>query len=865
MELIERDSFLSLMRTEFEKVSENEGHSILVSGEAGIGKTSLVKAFCKSLQKQYKIYQGTCDALFTPRPLGPILDIIWQMQGMDGWANTLSISDRSALFSQFYHELANQQESTIIVIEDIHWADEATLDFIKFFARRINRLHCLFILTYRDDEIHTHHPFRTVLGQLSPDSFTRLQLTHLSRQAVEKMSIERGYNGEDVYSISGGNPFYVNEILANYSIGVPDNIRDSVLSSFNRLDEKTKQIWEILSVLPTGLEIKFLEKMEPAYATAIHNCLDLKILIPKNGLITFKHELYRRTIENSLSPLTRMSLNKRILDMFRENFEKNVEIERIIHHAKNANENEIVVEYAPLAARQAAAVGAHIEASKLYLTAIEYYHGNDKDILLQFYESYAYECYLTNQIAEAIIYASKALNLSKEKNDIERTGNCMRFLSRLWWYHGNGKKAETYASQAIQLLADQPSSSAKAMALSNMSQLKMLSYEFDECISWGEKAIAMAKELADEEILCHALNNVGTTLARVDLSRQKGTDLLKQSLEIALKKSLDEHAGRAYVNLASNAVKMKDYAFAKKVLTEGIQYCEERDIDAYTTYLLAFKARLSLEIENWNEAYRIAEDLIKKEDQPPVVKIEALVVVATVKMRRGDDALPLLLEAKEKAFETMEPQRIIPAIIALLEYEWITGKSLIEKTDLDYAITSLEFKGFIYEKSEFSFWLLKARKQKLPIEGFYEGYNTNNAKLALKASGLWKQLGCLYKQALTLFEGNDDNKREAIEIIDKLGAEAICEKMKFEMRASGIKKIPRGTRKSTKSNPANLTGRELDVLQLLKDDLQNKEIAAKLFISPKTVDHHISAIFFKLDVNSRTKAVQEAIRLAIIK
>lgn len=85
------------------------------------------------------------------------------------------------------------------------------------------------------------------------------------------------------------------------------------------------------------------------------------------------------------------------------------------------------------------------------------------------------------------------------------------------------------------------------------------------------------------------------------------------------------------------------------------------------------------------------------------------------------------------------------------------------------------------------------------------------------------------------------------------------------MRASGIKSIPRGIRKSTKSNPANLTDREVGVLQLLKDGLQNKEIAAQLFISPKTVDHHISSILFKLDVNSRTKAVQQASRLEIIK
>src|SRR4030095_4453208 len=220
-----------------------------------------------------------------------------------------------------------------------------------------------------------------------------------------------------------------------------------------------------------------------------------------------KHELYRRTIETSLSPLVRVDLNKRILDLFLEKFEQKAELERIIHHAKNANEYELVVKYAPIAARQAASVGAHIEASKLYLSSIEYYQDNDKDILVQFYESYAYECYVTSQMKEALIYQEKALSIWKGKMDIQKEGNCMRFLSRLWWHEGNGKKHETYASQAIEVLNDQPFSKARAMALSNMSQLKMVSDQWGECMQWGEKAIVMAKELGDEESLCHALNN----------------------------------------------------------------------------------------------------------------------------------------------------------------------------------------------------------------------------------------------------------------------------------------------------------------------------------------------------------------------
>lgn len=365
MELIERAGFLTLLQTKILTIAEGEGHCVIVSGEAGIGKTSLVKFFCKEQRGDCNIYQGACDALFTPRPLAPLYDIIWQVNS-NLWPNSHTIEERSELFAGFFRELSNKKEKTLIVFEDIHWADEATLDFIKFFARRISQLPCLFILTYRDDEIHSRHPLRNVLGQLPPDSFTRLQLTPLSRQAVEKMATGKGYSGEDVYSISGGNPFYVNEILASYSVGVPDNIKDAILSTYNRAEEQTKYVLELLSVIPAGFEIKYLEKFEPLYNTAIENCLETKILFINNGHIYFKHELFRRTIETSLSPLKRVLLNKKILDRLQESFEQKQEIERIIHHAKNANEYETVVQYAPLAARHAASVGAHTEACRLY-------------------------------------------------------------------------------------------------------------------------------------------------------------------------------------------------------------------------------------------------------------------------------------------------------------------------------------------------------------------------------------------------------------------------------------------------------------------------------------------------------------------
>ncbi len=863
MELIERAGPLAVLQTKFENVAEGEGHCILLSGEAGIGKTSLIKAFCSERKNDCRIYQGTCDALFTPRPLAPLYDIAWQMQS-DLLQNGSNVTDRAGLFARFLRELNDQKGTSIIIFEDIHWADEATLDFIKFLARRITQVHCLFILTYRNEEVHSGHALRNVLGQLSPDSFTRLQLVPLSKEAVERLAEERGYSGENVYSISGGNPFYVNEILASYSPGIPDNIKDSVLSVYHRQDEKTQRVWEILSVLPTGFEVKYLERMEPLYADAIKYCLDSKILIIEEGYISFKHELYRRTIEASLSPLVRVSLNKKILDLFLEYFEQADETERIIHHAKNANEHELVVQYVPVAAKKAACLGAHIEASKLYYSAIEYYQGSNKDLLIEFYEPYAYECYLTRKVKEAIIYQTKSLNIWKEKNATEKIGNSLRFLSRLWWFEGNRNKAESYASQAIEVLNDQSSSRVKAMSFSNMSQLKMLSGEFEDCLCWGEKAIAIAEELADDEILSHALNNVGSVQMEIPSSRQKGIKILQQSLELALKNSFHEHAARAHINLASSSIKMKDYVFAKQALEEGISYAEKRDLDSWTPYMLSLKARLCLETGLWDEACSIASNLVKNEDQASVVKIGALAVLAKIKMRRGDtDVLSLMMEAKAKAFEAMELQRIIPALVSLLEYEWISGVNLIEKADLDQTISMVQQMGNVCENSEFAFWLLKARKQQVKLREFYEGYRMPNKTMALKAAVLWENLGCPYEQALALFEGNTIDKQKAITIIHALGADAIYKKMKLEMRSSGIRNIPRGKRKTTRSNPAHLTERELDVLQLLKAGLQNKEIADRLFISAKTVDHHISSILFKLDVNSRAKAVHEAISMGI--
>jgi DNA-binding CsgD family transcriptional regulator len=250
----------------------------------------------------------------------------------------------------------------------------------------------------------------------------------------------------------------------------------------------------------------------------------------------------------------------------------------------------------------------------------------------------------------------------------------------------------------------------------------------------------------------------------------------------------------------------------------------------------------------------------------PPVRISALVVMALINMRKAEaGVLALLDEAKKLAFDTYEMQRLLPVVTALLEYEWLTGSTNMEQRELDDVIGLVKEADNVIDNSSFVYWLKKTRGQTIPGMELFEAYRMDSKASAAKAALVWQKLGCPYEQALALFEGTEDNKRMAVSMVHELGAIATCEKLKQLMRNSGIKSIPRGMRKSTQANPAHLTEREIDIIHLLKEGLQNKEIAGKLYISPKTVDHHISSLLFKLNVNSRAKAVQAAAKLGILK
>ena len=362
--LLERDAFLLTLDDLLCQVGKKTGRIALVSGEADIGKTSLVECFLERRQGEARVLWGTCEALFTPRVLGPLYDIAYQTQSslrplLEGKVN------RSALFAGVQEDLGQGTLPVILVIEDIHWADEATLDLITFLARRIHRLPALLVLTYRDEDLVRRHPLRLVLGDLPAGEVTRLHLPPLSEAAVASLARQSSRSAGELYAITNGNPFFLHETLASDSPGVPKSVSEAVLTQVARRSPEAQRLLELVAVVPTRVEWEVLEAVAGISAEdpALEECLASGLLRLEHRAVAFRHELARQSVENSLASARRRTLHAQVLSLLLDRGGESAPLARLLHHAAEAENGALVLQLAPEAARQASAQGAHREAA----------------------------------------------------------------------------------------------------------------------------------------------------------------------------------------------------------------------------------------------------------------------------------------------------------------------------------------------------------------------------------------------------------------------------------------------------------------------------------------------------------------------
>jgi predicted ATPase/DNA-binding CsgD family transcriptional regulator len=863
MHLLEREIYLDALNTGFAGLARGSGCIALVSGEAGIGKTALIHEFTATRRQAARVYWGGCEALFTPHPLAPLHDIARQAGGGLP-AIVAAAANRDVIFHATIDHLARGLKATIVVFEDVHWADEATLDLIKFLGRRMQNLPVMLIISYRDDEVGVHHPLRSVIGDLPVALLTRVSLPSLSEKAVQAMALLVGREAADLCQVTGGNPFFVTEALAVAAHEVPATVRDAVLARISRLSESARRVVDLAALAPGKLERWLLDAIVAPDACDIEECLAAG-MVARDNAIAFRHELARHAVEESLVVPVRQHLHAQIFAALQSNESAAVKTSRLVHHADRAGDSTAVLRFAPAAADEAISLGAHRQAASHLATALRHAAGlsaEEKALLL---DRLSYECYLTGRIADALESRQSSYDLWKAAGNRFKEGDCLRWLSRLSWFTTDKGAADRYAAMAVAILEPLTPGAELAMAYSNLSQLHMLADEPEESVLAGNKALALARTLGDVEIESHALNNIGTTkLAAQDPS---GRADLERSLELALAggRCFHEHAARAYGNLATSAARAREFDLARRYFSEGIAYCEERDLYSWARYMTASRAETLLAQGEWDAAAEAAELISQDAGIAAVARIPALVVLARVRLRRGDPGVSKTLdEAAELAFASEEVQRIAPLVAVRAEAAWLEGTLADSLDEIRRGYTMTCKISDSWMQGELAFWLWRAGRLQEATEQIARPWALQIAGDWHGAALAWEQINCPYERAMALAEcGDESSVRAALQIFEHLGAAPMAGITRRKLRERGVRNIPRGSHDRTKQNPHQLTRRQLQVLGLLAEGCRNAEIAGRLFLSEKTIDHHVSAVLEKLQVRSRGEAAAVANRLGL--
>jgi DNA-binding CsgD family transcriptional regulator/tetratricopeptide (TPR) repeat protein len=859
MQLLEREASSALLAACAHDARHGEGQLVLVAGEAGVGKSALVEQLQNDLSDARWSW-GACDGLFIPRPLAPLFDLAGHLGGeLDDLCRAGAA--REDLFRALLRQVSEPGTLNVVVVEDVHWADEATIDMLRFLGRRLRNAPTLLIATYRDDGLGAGDPLRIALGDLATQRSTRrVELAPLSTDGVRILADGSGLEVAALYRLTGGNPFYVTEVVRAGLGVVPPSARDAVLARAARLSGLSSDVLDVAALIGTRVELDLLKSVTASPLPVVDELLTSGLLAADGERLSFRHEIARLAVEQAIAPHRRADIHARILDALRSLGCH--DDARMAFHAEGARDRPGVLHHAPRAARQAAELASHREAAAQFERAVRFAGDADPGMAAGLYDGLAYELILVGRCQGAVDAGEHALALWRQVGDRLREGDTLRNLSCALQPLGRGPDAVAAAEAAVTILEPLGPVTELARACSSLAASRMVNSEHQAAIDLAVRAQAIAEPLGALDVLSDALNTQGCSVA---CTGGEWTGYLRRALEVALSAGLEEQAGRAFGNLHSMHVAQRRFAAAEQYFTDGVAYCDEHDVGSHATFLRCERAAALERAGRWDEAVALSTELLTDADLLPANRLCPLLALGIIAARRGEQGVWRYLdEAAAAADASGEPQAIVPVRLARAEAHWLQGEPHLAAQETELADDVAAHSGG-WERGEIGVWLRRTMSDRSSRGELAEPYRLQLAGDWEEAARLWVSLGCPYEAALALHDANQEAVlRRALRMFHDLGAPAAAGLTRQKMRRLGIRSIPAGPRSATRSDPLGLTRREREVLDLICARNTNAEIAAKLFISAKTVDHHVSAVLAKLNAPTREVAASTAARLGLV-